>query len=104
MSSSEKIDLLSDFAAVFFICLRPRTSYHPPLHTIYVYTLIHTGKGGFGGKRVESEIGESGNSSQSWVENTNMTDCISSEKHLPQSPYTGQLFLDDDILLWRLYS
>ncbi len=37
--------------------------------------------------------------SQSWVENTNMTDCISlqsikSNKHLPQSPF---IYLDDDI-------
>ncbi len=37
-----------------FICLRPRTQYHPPLHTVYVYTysiLIRTGKG----ERVEPE-------------------------------------------------
>jgi hypothetical protein len=47
---------------------------HPPLHTVYVYTvtLIHTGKGG----RVEPE--KRFNSLQSWVENTNMTYCISS--------------------------
>jgi hypothetical protein len=49
----------------------------PPLHTVYVYTeitvtLIHTGKGG----RVVPE--SRFNSSQSWVENTNMTYCISS--------------------------
>ncbi len=40
----------------FFICLRPRTTYPPPLYTIYtckrytVYILIHTKKGGSGGK------------------------------------------------------
>ncbi len=43
------------------------------------------------------------NSSQSWVENTHMTDSsaqsINSSKHLPQSPFTGKFFLDDDILL-----
>jgi hypothetical protein len=33
-----------------------------------------------GGKRVEPERRGKGNSSQSWVENTNMTDCISSLK------------------------
>ncbi len=33
-----------------FVCLRPRTPYPPPLHTVRVYTvLIHTGKGGGGG-------------------------------------------------------
>jgi hypothetical protein len=45
-----------------------------------------------------------GNSSRSWVENTNMTDCtyhqsINSDKRLPQSPFIGQYFLDENILL-----
>jgi hypothetical protein len=42
--------------------------------------------------------GAKGNSSQSWVENTNMTDCtvqylhsMNSDKYLPQSPFTGKL-------------
>jgi hypothetical protein len=36
--------------------------------------------------------------SQSWVENTNMTECtqemgsLQSDKHLPQSPFTGKFF------------
>ncbi len=38
--------------------------------------LIHTGKGG--GKQLNQREREVGNSSQSWVENTNMIDCISS--------------------------
>jgi hypothetical protein len=25
------------------------------------------------------------------------------DKHLTQSPFTGKFFLDDDVLLWRLY-
>ncbi len=53
-----------------------------PLHTVYEYEylysiLIHTGKGG-GGEELNQRGGERGGSSQSWVENTNMTDCISS--------------------------
>ncbi len=69
-----------------------RTPYHPLLsHSI----LIHTRKGG--GGELNKREGERGNSSQSWVENTNMTewtqDCylqsINSDKHLQQSPSTG---------------
>ncbi len=47
-----------------FISLRPRTPYPPPTHCICVYCIhIHTGGG------------ERDNTSQSWVGNTNMTDC-----------------------------
>jgi hypothetical protein len=46
--------------------------------------------------RVEPDRRLEGNSSQSWVENPNMIYCISKSinfhKHLPQSPFTGQLF------------
>jgi hypothetical protein len=65
-----------------FICLRPRTPYHPHLtHYIRVYTIqynniiIHTGKGG---GELNQREGEKGNSSQSWVKNINMTEFISS--------------------------
>jgi hypothetical protein len=59
-----------------------------PLHTIYVFTVynIHTGKGG----ELNQREGWRGNSSQSWVENTNMTvyisilQSITSDKHLQQ--------------------
>jgi hypothetical protein len=73
-----------------FICLRHRTPY-PPLYTSYAciqYTYSHR-KGGTG-RIVEPERLGNGNSSQSWVENTNMT--INSDKNLPQSPSTGQFF------------
>jgi hypothetical protein len=59
-----------------FICLRPRTPYLlPPLQTVYVHTvyLFTQGKDDGGEvKRIE------GQQTQSRVENTNMTDCISS--------------------------
>jgi hypothetical protein len=69
----KKIDLKRDFVAQVFICLRPRTPFPLPIHSIRVYSiLIHTGKGR--GGRVESERKGWGNSSQSWVENTIMLD------------------------------
>ncbi len=54
-----------------------------PLNIVYVSTLysvlIRTGKeGGGGGEEWTREKGERGNSSQSWVENTNMIVCVSS--------------------------
>ncbi len=57
-----------------YICPRPRTS-SPRTHSI----LIPIGKGGMGGggeRELNPREGERGNSSQTWVENTNMTDCI----------------------------
>jgi hypothetical protein len=78
-----------------FICLKPRTPYKPPtphLQSVYVYT-VHTGKGG--GGDLNQREGERGNSSPSWVKNTNVTDClqsIKSDKHLPQIPLTGRFF------------
>jgi hypothetical protein len=60
-----------------FFCLRPTTPY-PLTHCIRVYSiLIHPEKGGRGGELNQREE-ERGNSSQSWVENTNMTDFITS--------------------------
>jgi hypothetical protein len=50
-----------------------------------------------------SEIVETrGNSSQIWVENTNMTDCIFSLETAAKS-LSRSIFLDDDILLWCLF-
>ncbi len=65
---------------------------------------VHTGKGGGGhgmGGELNQREGERGNISQSWVENTNMTECtqeigylqsVNSDKNLPQSPFTGRFF------------
>ncbi len=47
-------------------------------------------EGGEDGELNQRE-GQRGNSSQSWVENTNMIDCMP-DSHLPQSPFTGQSF------------
>jgi hypothetical protein len=53
------------------------------------------------GAELNQREGERGSKSQSWVENTNMTECtqeigylqsIDSDKHLPQSPFPGQFF------------
>jgi hypothetical protein len=65
-----------------------------------LYVLIHTGKGWREGK-LNQRGGERGNRSQSWVENTNMTEnteeigylqSINSTKHLPQLSFTGKFF------------
>jgi hypothetical protein len=57
-------------------CLSARGP-EPPYILIRVYSiLVHTGKGG--GGELNHKEGESGRSSQSWVENTKMTDFISS--------------------------
>jgi hypothetical protein len=75
-----------------FICLRPRTRYHPPpLYTLCTYSHREGGEGGELNQR-ERERGNRGYyRSQSWVEKTKMTECtqeigylqyINSVKHL----------------------
>ena len=74
MSSSKIIDLYRDFAAGVYVCVAWNPIPLPPLHMVYVYTvyLFTQGMVGDGGGEGERE-GERGNSSQSWVKNTNMT-------------------------------
>jgi hypothetical protein len=70
MSSSKKIYLKRAFAAGVYLSVL----YFPPRYTQYTYiihVLIHTGKGG---GELNDREGERDNRSQSWVENTNMTD------------------------------
>ncbi len=86
-----KIDLKRDFAAGVYLS-EVQNPIFRPLHTVYVN--IYTGKGG----ELNQRVGETSNRgeyrSQSWIENTNMTECtpeiglqsINSNKHLPQSP------------------
>jgi hypothetical protein len=65
-----------DFAAGVYL-VEAQNPISPPAvtHCICVYSLlIHTGKGG--GGELNQREGERENSSQSWVENTNTTDCI----------------------------
>jgi hypothetical protein len=61
-----------------FICLRNRTPYPTPLHTVVYNTgyLVTQGRGRGGGE-LNQRKGERGSSSKSWDENTKMTDCIS---------------------------
>jgi hypothetical protein len=78
MSSYKKIDLQMDFAAGFYLSEVQIPIYpHPITNCIRVCSiLIHTGKGG--GGKVEPERRLDANSSNSWVENTNTADGISS--------------------------
>ncbi len=82
----------------------PRTP-PPPLHTVYVYTVyLFTQREGVMGEELNQREGLRGNSSQSWVEKNQhdwmYLQFINSDEHLPQSPFTVNFFVDDDILLW----
>ena len=52
----------------------------PPshLHTVYVNTVYLFTQGRGGGGELNQREGKMGNSSQNWIKNTNMIDCISS--------------------------
>jgi hypothetical protein len=70
MSSSKMFLLERDFAAGVY--LSAAQNLIPPTHCIRVYSiLVHTGEGG----ELSHREGERANRSQSWVENTNMTEC-----------------------------
>ncbi len=67
--------LLKKFTHVY---LRPKTPYSLPLHTVYMSAIyLFTQRSGGGGGELNQRVGKRGNSSQSWFENTKMTDCIS---------------------------
>jgi hypothetical protein len=73
----KKIDLQRDFAAGVYLAGAHNPI--PPLHIVYVYTVyrtyIHTGNGGRGLNQREGDRA----TIHKAVENTNMTDCISSQ-------------------------
>jgi hypothetical protein len=78
MSSSKKLTCKGTLGAGVYLSEAHNPISPPYTHCIRVNgILIHTGKGEGGGELNQRE-GERGNSSQSCVENTNMTDCISS--------------------------
>jgi hypothetical protein len=103
MASSKKIDQKRDFAAGVYLSEAQNPVAHTHCIGVYVqYTvLVHTRKRGMGLNQREGERGNTGEyRCQSWVENTNMTECtqeigylqsinLNSDKHLPQSPFTG---------------
>ncbi len=90
MSSYKKIDSLRDFASGVCLSEAQNPIPPPPPHTVYCTCTVYGGEGG------EIEPGRRLEGHQSLVENNNMTDCISSllntDKHLPQSLFTGQFF------------
>ncbi len=99
-----KIYLYRDFATSVYLSEAQNPIPLPPytLYTCIHSILIDTGKGGEGWELNQRE-GERGNReeyrSQSWVENTKITEWTqeinylqskNSDKHLPESPFTGQ--------------
>ncbi len=83
-----------------FIGLRPRTPYPPPLplctlYTLYVHTLylFTQGKGGRPERTLEGQqatkLGGRYKHNWHWL----YVQSINSDKHLPQSPFTGQYIL-----------
>jgi hypothetical protein len=77
----------------------------PTLHCIRTYSIHSHREGGGRGGELNQREGERGNAeeyrSQSLIEITNMTECTqetgylqstNSDKHVPQSPLTGQFF------------
>jgi hypothetical protein len=72
-----KIDLYRDFAAGVYLSEAQNPMPSPHNYTLYTCMIYHTySHEGGGGRELNQREGESGNSSQSWVENTNITDCI----------------------------
>ncbi len=90
MSSYKKIDSLRDFASG--VCLSEAQNPIPPPPPTHCILYVYNIRGG--GGEIEPERRLEGH--QSLVENNNMIDCISSllntDKHLPQSLFTGQFF------------
>jgi hypothetical protein len=77
MSSSKKnLPVKGLCGRCLFVC--GTEPHSPPLHTVYVHTVYQFTQGRGEGGELNQREGERGNSSQSWVENTNMTDYISS--------------------------
>ncbi len=79
-----------------FICLRPRTPYPPSLtHCIRVYSILTVFTQGRGGivepeKRLEGQ--QFTKLGRKYQDNWMYQQSINFDKHLPQSPYTGQFF------------
>ncbi len=80
MSSSKKMTFKEtwDFAAGGYLSETQNPIPPPLLHTAYEYIVYLFTQGEGGGGELNQRDGYRGDSSQSWVENTNLTDCISS--------------------------
>ncbi len=79
MSSSKKRWPVRDFAAGVYLS-EAQNLLPPPLYTLYTctYSIVYLFTQGRGeGGELNKREGLRGNSSQSWEENTNTTDCIS---------------------------
>ncbi len=107
-SSKKKIDQYRDFAAGVYLSL-VQNPIPPSLPhcLVYVCTVYLFTQGRGGGVEIEPErrlerqkFTKLGRKYQhDWL----YLQSLNSDKHPPQSPFTGSIFLDDVILLWRLY-
>ncbi len=83
--------------------LGPLPSYDP-IHNVYVFTvyLYTQGRENWTREKVKgASVHKAGSKIQhDWL----YLQSMNSDKHLPQSPCTRQIFLDDDILFCCLYS
>jgi hypothetical protein len=96
MSSYKKLTLKGLCGRCLFVW-RPEPHTFPPLHTVYVYTVLYTYsrmEGGGRGKSEQRRLKEQqftklGRKYQhDWLS----LQSINSDKHLPQSTFTGQYF------------
>ncbi len=95
MSSSNKIDLQRYFAAGVYLSEAQTSFSPPPLPPVTLYTYSH--REGGKGERVEPERLLEGQqfTKLGWTKCQHdwpYLQSVNSEKHLPQSPFTGQFF------------
>ncbi len=128
MSSSKEIDLYRDLAAVVWGLLPSKVFWGSLLQfcTLWIWSdpemLNSWGKWSPTGHLLpatNSTLTQGRERGESWTREkvreatvykagskipTWLTVSINSDKHLPQSPFKGRFFLDDDVLLWCLYN
>ncbi len=106
MSSSKKLTCKETLRQVF-ICLRPRTP-TPLLYTLYmcIQDLFTQGRRERGKVKPERRGEGKQFTKLGWKYQYDWMylQSMNSDKHLLPDLFTGQFFLDDDILLWCLYS
>jgi hypothetical protein len=97
MSSSKKMDLHRDFAVGAYLSVAQNPLPLPSLHNVYVYTVylftqgrwVGGNKSWTRGKVRWATFHKAGSKIPTWL---TVSPVKNSDKHLPQSPFTGQFF------------